>query len=127
MTVHFPIGLTGAAALFILLALWQRSEALEKAAFLVISLAALSTVVAGLTGMRDNTVRFDGGAPLIPAKIALGLTLLVITSAAAISRWRQKQVLWTRTTTVLYVAAFLVSFALASALGFMGGVILYGM
>ena len=29
-------------------------------------------------------------------------------------------------TMVLYVAAFLISFALASVLGFMGGVILYG-
>ena len=32
MIVHFPIALTGAAAFFILLALWRRSPVLEQAA-----------------------------------------------------------------------------------------------
>ena len=41
MTVHFPLALTGAALLFLLLALWRRSELLEQAAFLNISLAAI--------------------------------------------------------------------------------------
>ena len=126
MTVHFPIGLTGAALLFILLALWRRNESLEHAAFFAIALAAASTLVAGLTGMRDNLVRFEGGAPYIPVKMFLGITLLILTSVTAVSRWRQKEVLWKPATTVLYLAAFFFSFGLASVLGFLGGAILYG-
>jgi uncharacterized membrane protein len=50
MIVHFPIALTGAVAFFILLALWRRSRVLEQAAFANISLAAVATIFAGLTG-----------------------------------------------------------------------------
>ena len=85
MAVHFPIGLTGAAWLFILLALWRKNESFEHAAFFTITLAALSTVVAGLTGMRDNLVRFEGGAPLIPQKIFLAAWLLMLTTATAVA------------------------------------------
>ncbi len=125
--VHFPIGLTGAALLFILLALWRRNESLEHAAFFSITLAAVSTLVAGLTGMRDNVVRFDGGAPYISAKIFLAVTMLILTTATAVSRWRQKEVLWKPATMVLYVLAFAGSFGLAMVLGFLGGAILYGL
>ncbi len=52
MFVHFPIALTGAAFLFILLAYWRKNPMLEQAAFANISLAALSTVVAGITGIQ---------------------------------------------------------------------------
>ena len=127
MVVHFPIGLTGAALLFIMLALWRKSESLEHAAFFTISLAAVSTVVAGLTGMRDNIVRFEGDAPLVGVKIFLAVTLLILTTVTALSRWRQKEVLWQPATTVLYLFAFAASFGLASTLAFIGGVILYGM
>jgi uncharacterized membrane protein len=126
MVVHFPIGLTGAALLFIVLARWRRNESLEHAAFFVIALAAVSTIVAGATGIRDNLVRFDGTAPFVPAKIFLGITLFVLTTAIAITRWRRHEVLWTPTTTVLYLAGFAGSFLLAITLGFIGGVILYG-
>ena len=125
--VHFPIGLTGAALLFILLALWRRNESLEHAAFFTIALAAISTVVAGAAGMRDNIVRFDGAAPLVGVKIILAVTLLILTTVTAVVRWRQKEILWQPVTTVLYVAAFLASFGLSITLGFLGGVILYGM
>jgi uncharacterized membrane protein len=127
MVVHFPIGLTGAALLFIVLALWRRNESLEHAAFFTISLAAVSTVVAGLTGMRDNIVRFEGGAPLVSVKIFLAATLLILTTVTALSRWRQKELLWQPATMVLYLLAFAASFGLASTLAFIGGVILYGM
>ena len=124
--VHFPIGLTGAAFLFIVLARWRRNESLEHAAFFVIALAAVSTIVAGVTGMRDNLVRFDGTAPFVPVKIFLGITLFVLTTVMAVTRWRKHDVLWTPTTTVLYLAGFAGSFLLAITLGFIGGVILYG-
>jgi len=127
MVVHFPIGLTGAALLFIMLALWRKNESLEHAAFFAISLAAASTIVAGLTGMRDNIVRFEGGAPLVGIKIFLAVTLFLLTTVTALIRWRRKEMLWKPATMVLYVAAFAASFGLSITLGFLGGVILYGL
>jgi len=125
-TTHFPIALTGAALLFLVLALWRRSEALEHAAFFNITLAAISTVFAGFTGVRDNLVRFDGEAPLASVKIFLAITLLLVTIVTAVSRWRKPEILWTPSTMVIYVSAFIASFILAAGLGFIGGVILYG-
>ncbi len=126
MFVHFPIGLTGAAFLFIVLARWRRNESLEHAAFFVIALAAVSTVVAGATGIRDDLVRFEGTAPFAPVKIFLGSTLFVLTTTLAVTRWRRREVLWNPMTTVLYLAGFAGSFLLAITLAFIGGVILYG-
>jgi uncharacterized membrane protein len=126
LTVHFPIGLTGAALLFVLLALWRRSPTLEQAAFLNVALASVSAVVAGLVGYRDHLVRYEGNAPLSNAKIFLALSLFVLTTITAIVRRRRPEVLWNPSTVVLYVSAFVGSFALAAALGFLGGVILYG-
>ncbi len=126
MFVHFPIGLTGTALLFIVLARWRRNDSLEHAAFFAIALAVPATIVAGLTGVRDDLVRFDGAAPFAPVKIFLGITLLLLTTALAVTRWRKREVLWNPTTTVLYLAGFAGSFLLAITLGFIGGVILYG-
>ena len=126
MTVHFPIALTGTALLFLVLALWRRSEVLERAAFYLIVLTAISTVVAGLTGYRDYVVRFEGEAPLVNVKIFLAVTLLVLTTASAVGRWRHSEFLWKPSTMVLYLSSFAASFALAAVLGFLGGVILYG-
>ncbi len=50
MLVHFPIALSGAAFLFILLAAWRNSSSLEQAAFANIVLAFLGTIAAGVTG-----------------------------------------------------------------------------
>src|SRR5512147_1226886 len=92
--VHFPIGLTGGALVFILLARWRRNESMEHAAFYMIALAAISTIAAGATGMRDNLVRFEGGAPLVLPKIILAITLFILTTVTAVSRWRNREVLW---------------------------------
>lgn len=124
--VHFPIALTGAGLLFLLLALWQRNESLERAAFYSLTLAAISTVVAGLTGYRDYLVRFEADAPYSNAKIFLAITLFILTTATAVIRQRQPEVVWKPGTIVLYVSAFAGSFILAAILGFLGGVILYG-
>ena len=126
LMVHFPIALTAAALFFFLLVLWRRSEALEHAAFFNLALAAVSTLVAGVTGYRDNIIRFDGAAPLINVKIPLATTLLILTTVTSIVRWRQREATWKPSTMALYLAAFVVSFALAATLGFIGGVILYG-
>jgi uncharacterized membrane protein len=125
MVVHFPIALTGAALFFILLALWKRSDVLEQAAFANISLAAVSTIVAAITGMHDNLALYDGAAPNASVKIMLATTLFLITMLTALARWRNPQLFHAASKT-FYVAAYFVSFALASTLGFLGGVILYG-
>jgi hypothetical protein len=77
--------------------------------------------------VRDNLVRFEGEAPLVSVKIFLAVTLLILTTVTAVSRWRQKEILWKPSTTVLYLAAFVGSFGLSVVLGFLGGVILYGL
>jgi len=126
MVVHFPIALTGSALFFMLLALWRRSDALEQVAFANITLAAVSTVVAGATGILDNARFYGGQAPNHVTKIILASTLLIITTLTAILRWRNKKPFQIGTQKAFYVAAYFVSFALAAVLGFLGGVILYG-
>ena len=126
MFVHFPIALTGAALFFIILALWLHSDLLEKVAFANVSLAAVSTIVAAVVGIRDNHFYYEGGAPNHSAKIILASILFVITTATALARWRYPDLFHTRSAKVVYVLAYFVSFALAAVLGFLGGVIVYG-
>jgi uncharacterized membrane protein len=126
LAVHFPIGLTGAALLFVVLALWRRSEWLEHAAYFTLAVAAITTVLAGLTGLRDDVVRYDGAAPFVEQKIFLALSLLVVATITVVSRRRQRDLLWDPSTMVLYVAGFAGCFGLAAILGFLGGAILYG-
>lgn len=125
LVVHFPIALTGAALFFILLALWRRQNALEQAAFANISLAAVSTVVAGLTGMRDNIIIYDGAAPNAGTKVMLATALFIITTLIAVARWRKPD-LFHSSGRALYILGYFTSFAIAAVLGFLGGVILYG-
>jgi uncharacterized membrane protein len=124
MVVHFPIGLTGAALLFILLALWKNKEFFEQAAFANIALATVSTIVAGVTGLYDNQVNYVGDAPNNGLKITLAFILVIVTTATTYARWKNPD-LFDKSKT-LYVTAYVVSFALASVLAFLGGVILYG-
>ncbi len=127
MIVHFPIALSGAALFFILLALWRRSAALEQVAFANISLAAVSTVVAGFTGIMDNINLYEGDAPNSSVKIVLASILFVVTTVTALARWRDTELFNASSLKkIVYVCAYFVSFGLASVLGFLGGVILYG-
>jgi uncharacterized membrane protein len=126
MLVHFPIGLTGAGALFILLAVWRQNPALEQAAFANIALAALGTLAAGLAGIYDNDLTYDGAAPNAMTKITLASILLLITTSTAIVRWKNPGLMENPSKKPLYIAAYLISFALALVLAFLGGVILYG-
>lgn len=124
MIVHFPIGLTGAALFFILLALWKNKDFFEQAAFANISLATVATLAAGITGIYDNQINYAGDAPNTGLKITLATTLLLVTSATAILRWKNPDLF--DKSKILYVAAYFVSFGLAITLAFLGGVILYG-
>ncbi|HLO17479.1 MAG TPA: DUF2231 domain-containing protein [Anaerolineales bacterium] len=125
MFVHFPIALTGAAFLFILLATWRNSSSLEQAAFANIVLASLSTIVAGITGYLDNIKNYLGDAPNASTKIVLAITLFILTAGISIVRYRNPD-LFQKGNRFIYAAAYGVSFAIALVLAFLGGIILYG-
>jgi len=125
MIVHFPIALTGAAFLFILLAYWRKNASLEQTAFANISLAAISTIVAGATGFIDNIKNYEGDAPNASAKVILAITLFLLTSGISIVRFRKPDT-FQNSNSVLYIGSYGLSFAIALVLAFLGGVILYG-
>ena len=125
MVVHFPIALTGAAFLFILLAAWRNSSSLEQAAFANIVLAFLGTIAAGLTGVMDNIKNYDGAAPNAGTKIILASTLFLLTAGISLVRFRNPN-LFQQGNRFLYIASYGLSFAIALVLAFLGGVILYG-
>lgn len=125
MLVHFPIALTGAAFLFILIAYWKRSASLEQAAFANIVLASISTIAAGITGIMDNANNYEGAAPNASAKIILAILLLILTAGISIVRYRNPD-LFQKANRFLYIASYGTSFAIALVLAFLGGVILYG-
>jgi len=124
MVVHFPIGLTGAALLFVLLALWKNKAFFEQAAFANIALATVSTIVAGVTGLYDNQVNYVGDAPNDGLKITLAIILFLVTTITTYARWKNPDLF--EQSKALYVTAYFVSFGLALVLAFLGGIILYG-
>ena len=125
MIVHFPIALTGAAFLFILLAYWRKNTSLEQAAFANISLAAVSTIAAGITGYIDNIKNYVGDAPNAGAKIVLAIVLFFLTTGISIVRLRNPDI-FQKGNRLLYTGAYGLSFVIAIVLAFLGGVILYG-
>lgn len=125
MLVHFPIALTGAAFLFILLAYWRKSASLEQTAFANIVLASLGTIAAGVTGVMDNVKNYVGEAPNAGTKIILAIVLFLLTSGISIVRFRNPH-LFQQGNRFLYIASYGLSFAIALVLAFLGGVILYG-
>jgi len=125
MLVHFPIALTGAAFLFILLAHLRNNASLEQAAFANIVLASLGTIAAGITGYLDNLENYLGDAPNASTKITLAIVLFILTTGISIVRYRNPD-LFQRGNRFLYIASYGVSFAIALVLAFLGGVILYG-
>jgi uncharacterized membrane protein len=124
--VHFPIALISSALFFLLLALWRRNDTLEKVAFANIALAAVSTIVAAIFGIRDNIYFYTGMAPNHTAKIILASILFVLTTATALARWRNPDLFHAGTAKVVYILAYFLSFVIVSILGFLGGVILFG-
>lgn len=125
MFVHFPIALSGAAFLLVVLAAWRNNSSLEQAAFVNIVLAFLGTIVAGVTGYLDNIKNYEGAAPNAGTKIILATLLFLLTGGISIVRYRNPD-LFQRGNRFLYVVSYGVSFALALVLSFLGGVILYG-
>jgi uncharacterized membrane protein len=125
MIVHFPIALTGAAFLFVLLAYWRNNPSLEQTAFANIVLACLGTIAAGITGYLDNIKNYVGEAPNAGTKIILAITLFLLTAGISIVRFRNPN-LFQKANRFVYIASYGVSFAIALVLAFLGGVILYG-
>ena len=125
--MHFPIALVSAALFFILLAWWRKNKILEQVAFANISLAAVSTIVAEIFGIRDNIVFYSGGAPNFVAKITLASILFIVTTIIVLARWNNKEtILFPKTTKALYIIGYFVSFGIVTVLGFLGGIILFG-
>lgn len=125
MFVHFPIALTGAAFLFILLAYWRHNSSLEQTAFANIVLASISTIVAGITGYLDNLKNYVGEAPNANVKIILATLLFLLTAGISLVRYRNPD-LFKKANPILYMASYGVCFGIALVLAFLGGVILYG-
>jgi uncharacterized membrane protein len=125
MFVHFPIALTGAAFLFILLAYWRHNPSLEQTAFANIVLASISTIAAGVTGYLDNLKNYVGEAPNASTKIVLATLLFFLTAGISLVRYRNPD-LFKKANPILYMASYGVCFGIALVLAFLGGVILYG-
>jgi uncharacterized membrane protein len=125
LLVHFPIALISVGLFLILLALWLKKDIFEQIAFADLALAAVSTIVTGIVGIRDNLVFYGGQAPNHNTKIIVASTLFVVTAVTAITRWKKPE-LFHASGKWLYVAAYFVSFAFVTVLGFLGGVILFG-
>jgi len=123
--VHFPIALISTALFFLLLALWKKSDILEKVAFANLCLAAVSIPVAGFFGIRDNAVIFKGVAPNHVAKIIIASILFVVTSATVLLRWKNPNLFHSRYK-ALYLATHILLFVLVAVQGFLGAIIVYG-
>jgi uncharacterized membrane protein len=126
MLVHFPIAFTAAGFLFVLLALWKRNMLFDQIAYANLVLAAISTLPAGASGLYDNNVNYLGDAPNAQVKILLGITLFLITTATALWRRKNEDLIDRPPARTLYVLAYFLSFDLALTLAFLGGVIIYG-
>jgi uncharacterized membrane protein len=126
LVVHFPTAFSMVGVLCILFALWRRSELFDKFAFFCMAITAGGTAAAGLAGLRDNLVHFGGNAPYLNIKIFLAVSLLLLSSAAVLARWRNPDLLWSPSTRILYASAFVGAALLATVLGFVGGSIVYG-
>jgi len=126
MAVHFPIALTTIALLFVVLALIFRSRSLEQAAFYNNALVFVSALAAGASGMQINLANYAGAAPNSNVKFFLAITLTILSLVLLVGRLTNSRILWKPNTMVLYVAGFVLNFALAGTLGFLGGVIVYG-
>ncbi|MBN2045676.1 MAG: hypothetical protein JW757_11690 [Anaerolineales bacterium] len=125
MIVHFPIALSGAALLFILIAWVRKDRNFEMMAFANLVLTVFGTLAAGLTGLYDNNRNYLGEAPNANLKIVLAILMLAVSALTAFLRMRSPELLFSKGK-LLYLAGYLISFLLAITLAFLGGVILYG-
>lgn len=125
--VHFAIGLTFAAVLFDLLALWRSSEKLLWAGYWNTVLGAGAAVVAVLTGhLATSTLDANeglGGALLPFHEITAWVATLL---AVALAAWRLASGGRLRTKLrTLYLATAFLTAALIFTTGLIGGALVY--
>jgi len=125
MIVHFPIALSGAALLFIIIATIRKDRTIEKIAFANLVLTLLGTLAAGISGMYDNNVNYLGDAQNASIKIILAVIMLAVSGITVLIRRNNPEVLFSKGR-AMYFGGYLISFILAIVLAFLGGVILYG-
>ena len=130
--VHFPIALSYfavlAAALAILMG-WRHNPSMRsffsQVLFFDTGLLIFGVIAAMATGIYENQTRYNGLAPNTQLKIIFGSLLLFIAVVLTLWRWRSPELMSGR-------AAFLVlglsasGAGLATALGFLGGIIVWG-
>ncbi len=127
MLVHFPIGLTGGAFFFIVVALiWRRAKILEQVAFANIALAVPAVIAAAIMGISDNINRYSGRAANHTYKIIFATFLFLVVTSTSLIRWRKPDLFEHESTRWWYSGAYLVSFAIATILVFLGGIIVFG-
>ena len=80
-------------------------------------------VVAG--GKAGGQSIYGGNAANHQYKVAFALMLFLVTTATCILRWRKPDLFEQKSTKWWYAGAYLVSFALAGILGFLGGIIVF--
>lgn len=89
------------------MAVIRKSGILEKVAFANLSLAVVSTIVAGAAGIMDNLKYYNGNAANHVAKIILASILFLITTITVLIRWRKPDLFDTKNrTSVLFVGIF---------------------
>ena len=125
MIVHFPIALSGAALLFIIIAMIRKDESFEKFAYANMVLTVFGTLAAGLTGMYDNMVNYEGDAANTDIKFILAIVMFFVTLITVVIRMRNPNIFDSRGRAI-YISGYFISFILVTVLAFLGGVILYG-
>ena len=110
----------------VLLAWWRRDSFWDRVAYYTMILVAVTSVMAGLTGILENQSLYAGNAPNSTMKVALAVLLLLISAGAAIWRWRQPDILNNSPGKYLYVLAFFICAGLTTLLGALGGIIVWG-
>jgi uncharacterized membrane protein len=124
--VHFPVALSYLGVLVVVVAWWRRDLFLDRAAFYLMWLLALSTILAGVSGIIDNQTLYAGNAPNGSLKFILALILLVIALVAGLWRWLQPKILYSPTPATFYVLIFALCAGLTTLLGALGGIIVWG-
>ena len=122
--VHFPIALSLVAVLIELAARHRRARSLEGAAAVIVSLAALGSVAAVLSGnaARDEAVAPAAAAAMLArhgdvGEIAMWLLLVLAATRIALARlgWYRGVVPW------VYIAGAAIVAGVVSYNGYLGG------
>jgi hypothetical protein len=88
-------------------------------------LTVFATLAAGLTGMYDNMVNYEGDAANTDIKFILAIVMFAVTLITVVIRMRNPNIFNSRGR-VIYISGYFISFIIVTVLAFLGAVILYG-